>query len=110
VERPVTAPGALDRAIEVVLTAGVVLSGGLLLAGLATGRPALMQAGILILVSTPVARVVVLTAGLLQRRDWTFAAISLVVLGVLGSSAAVSLWIERPRASAVRPGAPGGRP
>ncbi len=101
-------PGALDRAIEVVLTAGVLLSGGLLLGGLAADRPPLLQAGVLLLIATPVARVVVLTAGLLYRRDWTFALISLLVLGVLGSSAAVSLWVERPRA-ATRPAAAGSR-
>jgi uncharacterized membrane protein len=40
----------------------------------------------LVLLLTPAARVVVVTAGLLQRRDWLFALVSLWILAVLGSS------------------------
>ncbi len=80
------APGDLARAIEVVLTTGIVLSAGLLLFGLTAGSAALLQWGILLLMLTPVARVVVLTVGLLHERDWLFGLLSLFILGVLGAS------------------------
>jgi len=81
-ERPVS----LERTIEVVLTAGLLASAALLLAGLTLHRPPLLKWGILILMSTPVARVVVVTVGLLREKDWLFAAVSLWILAVLGSS------------------------
>ncbi|MBI3932922.1 MAG: DUF1634 domain-containing protein [Acidobacteria bacterium] len=82
-------PSRLDRAIEVALTLGVLASGVLLLAGLALGRTELLRWGIVLLMLTPVARVVVVTAGLFLERDWAFGLISLWILGVLGSS----LWM-----------------
>ena len=79
-------PTGLERTIEAVLTAGLLASGGLLLAGLALEWELLLKWGILILMATPVARVVVVTAGLLRERDWLFAAVSFWILAVLGSS------------------------
>jgi uncharacterized membrane protein len=79
-------PTGLERTIEVVLTAGLLASGGLLLAGLALERDLLLKWGILILMATPVARVVVVTVGLLRERDWLFASVSFWILAVLGSS------------------------
>jgi uncharacterized membrane protein len=76
----------LDRVVEIVLTLGLAASGLLLLAGLAAGRGRLLWTGILVLLLTPAARVVVVTAGLVQRRDWLFALVSLWILGVLASS------------------------
>lgn len=78
-----TAPSALERVIEVVLTVGVAGSGLLLLAGLVFGSDAVLRYGILVLMATPVSRVVVMTAGLLGRRDWVFGLISLWILGVV---------------------------
>lgn len=80
------APDDLARAIEVALTSGLALSAGLLLLGLASGSGAQLQWGILILMLTPVARVVVLTVGLLHERDWLFGLLSLGILTVLGAS------------------------
>ena len=85
----------LLRAIELILTAGVFVSGALLLAGLATGREPLLRAGVIMLVATPVARVFVLTLGLFQRRDWFFGVLSLAVLGVLLSGAWLALLVPR---------------
>ena len=79
-------PTGLERTIEVVLTAGLLASAGLLLAGLALDRTLVLKWGILILMATPVARVVVVTAGLLREKDWLFAAVSFWILAVLGSS------------------------
>jgi len=82
--------GALEGATESVLTGGLVLSGALLLGGLLTGAPAALRVGVIILMLTPVARVLVLTVGLLQEHDWLFAAISFFVLAVLASGIAVA--------------------
>ena len=79
-------PTALERTIEVVLTTGLLASAGLLVAGLALDRAALLKWGILILMATPVARVVVVTLGMLREKDWLFAAVSFWILAVLGSS------------------------
>jgi uncharacterized membrane protein len=79
-------PTGLERTIEVVLTGGLLASAALLLAGLGLDRALLLKWGILILMATPVARVVVVTAGLLREKDWLFAAVSFWILAVLGSS------------------------
>ncbi|MET0551643.1 MAG: DUF1634 domain-containing protein [Vicinamibacteria bacterium] len=73
----------LDVVIEAVLTGGLAISSALLLFGLLLSRPALLTAGIVLLLLTPVARVVVVTIDLLRRRDWVFAATSAWILGVL---------------------------
>lgn len=87
------AASALDRLIEGLLSVGVVLAGLLLLAGLLRTDPALLRAGLLLLMFTPVARVVVVTVALLVERDWTFAAMSLWILLVLLSSLRVAHFI-----------------
>jgi uncharacterized membrane protein len=96
-------PSLLNRVIEAVLTAGVLASGALMLAGLLLERTPLLQWGIVVLMLTPVARVVVVTLGLALERDWTFALISLWILSVLASSMYVAAHIERPRSQAVAP-------
>ncbi len=69
---------------------GLAVSAALLVAGLALGRADLLRWGILVLMTTPVARVVVVTIGMLRERDWLFAAVSLWILAVLGSSVYVA--------------------
>jgi uncharacterized membrane protein len=76
---------SIERTIEGVLFTGLVTSGLLLVAGLAVHADALLRGGIVILMVTPLARVVVLTAGLLRERDYLFGLVSLVVLAVLAS-------------------------
>ena len=90
-------PSRLDRVVEIVLSGGLLLSAALLLAGLASGRAALLWLGVLAMLLTPVARVVVVTAGLVLRRDWLFAAVSLWILGVLCFSFYVAWHVEAPR-------------
>ncbi len=77
---------ALDRAIEVVLTTGLLASATLLIGGLVSGHASWLRAGIVLLMFTPVVRVLVVTGGLLLERDWLFTLISLWILGVLASS------------------------
>ena len=88
-------PSSLDRVIEAVLTAGVLASGGLLLAGFALGREGLLSWGILLLMMTPVARVVVVTLGLLHEKDWVFTLVSLWILAVLASGITVGIGAQR---------------
>ena len=76
-------PTALDRVIEGVLSVGLLCSSVLLAAGLLTGRHGLLSAGVVLLMMTPLARVVVVTIDLVRQRDWPFAATSLWILGVL---------------------------
>ncbi len=79
----------MERAIEVVLTAGLLLSALLLLAGLAGGGDRVLRAGLGLLWLTPCARVVVLTVGLALERDARFAGLSAGILLVLLSS----VWV-----------------
>jgi len=81
---------ALERIVEVALTAGVAVSGVLLVAGLVLGSTAPLWWGVLLLILTPVGRVLVVTVGLILDHDWLFAGVSLFVLGVLLSSVYVS--------------------
>jgi uncharacterized membrane protein len=80
----------LERVIEVALTAGVMLSGLLLVTGLVLGSTGPLWGGVLLLIVTPVVRVIVVTVGLVLDHDWLFACVSLFVLGVLLSSVYVA--------------------
>ena len=77
----------LDRTVEVALTAGLLLSASLLGCGLLLGREPWLRTGVILLMLTPVARVVIVTVGLLLQRDWLFTAVSLWILAVLAYSA-----------------------
>ena len=79
----------LDRVIEAVLMVGVLVSGLLLTAGLVSGRVPALRAGILLLLATPVARVLVVTIGMMLERDWVFTLVSLWILAVLASG----IWV-----------------
>jgi uncharacterized membrane protein len=81
----------LEKAIEAALGAGLLVSGTLLVFGLATGHDAVLHRGIVLLLWTPVLRVIVVAAGMLYRREWVFAAIALWILLVIGSGALLSL-------------------
>jgi uncharacterized membrane protein len=82
---------SMERAVEVALTAGVAVSGFLLVAGLLAGSQTPLWWGVLLLIVTPVVRVVVVTIGLVLDHDWLFVGVSLFVLGILLSSAFVSV-------------------
>lgn len=87
-----------DRAFEMalgrLLRAGVLASSTCLGAGLvmtfinAGGEltRTLLVAGLLLLIATPAARVVMSAVGYLQRRDWVFSCLTLVVLLELAAS------------------------
>jgi uncharacterized membrane protein len=74
---------AMERVIEAALTLGLVLGGGFLVIGLVMDSEPVLRWGIVIVMLTPMARVIVVTTGLLYRRDWTFGLVSFFVLSVL---------------------------
>lgn|SRR5487761_1809623 len=101
-------PHQLQHWVHRILLGGLVVSAALLLAGMVImlvrggqeasphtplasllrdaarlNGPALTTLGLLVLMITPILRVVVLLIGWAVRRDWVFAAISLVVLALL---------------------------
>jgi len=75
--------GRLETSVERVLTAGVVASGALLLLGLSLGSEPLLRIGVVLLMLTPVVRVLVLTLGLFREGDRRFGFVSLAVLAIL---------------------------
>ena len=90
------ASGRMERVIESALTAGLLASATLLLLGLELGVPGALRGGIVLLLFTPVARVIVSTVGLFLARDWVFGAVSLFVLLVLASGIFVATRLPRP--------------
>ena len=89
----------LERIIGIVLRAGVMISTTCLAVGLllslATGGHAiasvLLNVGIVVLLATPLARVIVSTVQYIGERDWLFATLTLVVLLELVASAVAAL-------------------
>ena len=93
----------LERLVGVVLRAGVMVSSACLVAGLllslgAGGGAAasfLLNAGIVVLLATPVARVIVSTVQYVSERDWRFATLTFIVLLELVASALAALVFNR---------------
>ena len=91
--------GRLERILGVVLRFGAVISTSLLAVGLILSLsspsvplgPLLMSAGLLILMATPVARVVASVIGYAAERDWTFLVLTATVLVILLGSLLVAL-------------------
>jgi len=95
-----TAGTRLERSIGAVLRVGVTISSVCLAVGLvleilggpaAVASAALLQAGIIVLVATPVARVIVSTAQYARERDWKFVVLTGIVLVELLASAVAAL-------------------
>ena len=90
---------SLERSIGFVLRAGVVASSACLGIGLALALvngeqgPALflLHAGVILLLITPVARVIVSIVQFASARDWTFMGLTIVVLIELMASALAAL-------------------
>jgi uncharacterized membrane protein len=91
----------LERTIGAVLRAGVIASSLALAVGLllqfmnAPGAQPLLHAGILTLLATPVARVVVSIVGYIHERDWTFSTLTAIVLLELLASAVAALVFKK---------------
>jgi len=92
----------LERLIGTVLRVGISTSSLCLACGVAlffmSGGPIasmLLQAGIIILLATPVARVVVSVAQYVSERDWTFTTLTAIVLVELLASVVAALLFHR---------------
>jgi uncharacterized membrane protein len=93
----------LERSIGVVLRAGVAASSICLGVGLVLtligGADAIagvvLQVGVLALLATPVARVIVSIVEYMQERDWKFALLTVVVLAELLAGAVAALVFNR---------------
>jgi len=93
----------LERWVGRVLRFGVMASSACLAVGLVLvlingqGGVAgvLLQAGIIILLATPVARVVVSIVQYASARDWTFFTLTMIVLVELMASAVAALLLNR---------------
>jgi uncharacterized membrane protein len=103
-DRPTpSASQRLEHAVGVVLRAGVTASSACLAVGvlwsLVTGESGvarlLLQIGIVVLLMTPVARVVVSIAQYISDRDWTFAALTTIVFIELLASAVAALLFNK---------------
>jgi len=93
----------IEQTIGVVLRGGVIISSVCLAAGLALAlvngeggvAGILLRTGILVLLATPVARVVVSIAKYASERDWAFTLLTVIVLAELLASATAALVFNR---------------
>ena len=84
----------LELMIGEVLRFGTIASSALLTVGLlmivagyrSNVASVLLDAGIVILIATPAARVVVSVVEYIRERDWPFVVLTVIVLGALGAS------------------------
>jgi uncharacterized membrane protein len=98
-----TASQRLERVVGIVLRAGVTVSSvclgvgvaWVLMTGESGGARILLQIGILVLLLTPVARVVVSIAQYVTERDWPFATLTAIVLVELLASAVAALLFKK---------------
>ena len=100
---PVETAGALERTVGRVLRAGigattVCLSSGLALRLMGIGhRPAelLLTIGLMLLLATPVARVVVSVVDYARERNWVFFGLTVIVLAELAASVIYAIYAGR---------------
>ena len=93
----------LEHIIGIMLRVGVAASSGCLAVGLAlsfvdAAVPAshiLLQAGVVVLLATPVARVAVSVVEYGLQRDWVFVTLTLTVLMELLASAVAAMYGRR---------------
>lgn len=92
--------GSLELAIGRVLRVGIAASSVCLAAGLlltlaghdGSVANAVLTSGLVILLATPAARVVVSVAEYARERDWLFVALTLTVLLALVGSVVLAFW------------------
>jgi uncharacterized membrane protein len=96
-------PARMERNIGFVLRAGVMISSICLACGLVATLASvdgvlpriLLHTGLIVLLATPVLRVVVATAQYVIQRDWTFASLTAIVLVELLASALAALVFNK---------------
>jgi uncharacterized membrane protein len=101
-ERTPLQTARLERIIGIVLRSGVTASSacltvGLLLslAGVGSAASILLHTGIIVLLATPVSRVIISTIEYIIERDWAFATLTFIVLLELVASAVAALVFNR---------------
>lgn len=87
-----------ERLLRMLYRGALLVAGPLLLAGLLAHSPLLLESGVLVVMATPFVGVIVVAASLAAAREWTFAGVALIVVGILASS----LWA----AAHAKPAAP----
>jgi uncharacterized membrane protein len=91
----------LERIIGLVLRTGVTTSslclatGVILMLAGASAAPLFLTIGIIALLLTPVARVIVSIVEYAVERDWVFMALTLIVLGELAASVVAAFYGRR---------------
>jgi uncharacterized membrane protein len=96
--------GRLEIQLGKMLQTGVLTSAACLAAGLVLwmsgafpwAAEALLTAGLLILMATPILRVVVSLVEYARMRDWFFVATTLIVFGVLLATVTLALLKTKP--------------
>jgi uncharacterized membrane protein len=91
--------GRLEQQLGRVLVTGVTISAGCLAGGLLlfflpphdTAADWLLNVGLMVLMATPILRVVVSALEYVRMRDWFFAATTVAVLGVLATTVLFAL-------------------
>lgn len=86
--------GDLELRIGLVLKTGSLISTAFLALGLvailampdSAAGPVLVNSGLVIVMITPVARVLVALVGFVQQREWRFVAMTVAILGVVAAS------------------------
>jgi uncharacterized membrane protein len=79
-----------------ILASSLFLASGLVVFLLQPGRGlALLTAGVLVLIATPVVRVAVSIVEYVAERDWLFASLTAVVLAELAASVVAALVFHR---------------
>jgi len=92
----------LEHVISLVLRTGVVTSSvclgvGLVLSLIGAGELSqlLLNVGVIVLLATPVVRVLVSITEYISERDWAFVVLTAVVLAELAASAVAALLFNR---------------
>ena len=92
----------LEHVISIVLRTGVVTSSvclgvGLALSLVGASAPAqlVLNVGVIVLLATPVVRVLVSIAEYISERDWGFVLLTAIVLAELAASAVAALMFNR---------------
>jgi uncharacterized membrane protein len=97
-----TAAARLERIVGLSLRIGVTTSSAALAVGLLlamfgddVAAAALLNAGVVVLLVTPVVRVLISIVEYGRERDWPFVALTVIVLIELLASAAAALFVNR---------------
>ena len=78
--------GGAEHVVAWAYRLSLAIAGPLLLAGLLAHSMPLLQAGVLVVMVTPLVGVIIVAGSMAVARDWPFTAVALVVIAILASS------------------------